>query len=60
MSLLMFVGDDVEMVNWKFFIGACILSCGLLFKIGAPILPAVGRGRRGRRFLNWRRHRSSR
>ena len=36
------------MVNWKFFIGGCILSCGLLFKMGAP-LPAValgiGRGR---------------
>ena len=28
------------MVNWKFFIGGCILSCGLLFKMGAP-LPAV-------------------
>ena len=45
-------------MNWKFFIGACILSCGLLFKIGAPVLP-VAAGVAGAAFLNWRKHRSS-
>jgi hypothetical protein len=49
----------MEMVNWKFFIGACILSCGLLFKVGAPV-PAVAVGIGAAAFLNWRKQRSSR
>jgi hypothetical protein len=49
----------MDMVNWKFFVGACILSCGLLFKAGAP-LPAVAVGLAAAGFFNWRRHRSSR
>jgi hypothetical protein len=47
------------MVNWKYFIGASILSCGLLFKAGAPV-PAVAVGIGAAAFLNWRRQRSSR
>ena len=27
-------------MNWKYFVGASILTCGLLFKFGAP-LPAL-------------------
>ena len=46
------------MMNWKFFVGATILSCGLLFKIGAPVLPVVA-GVAAAAFLNWKRHRSS-
>jgi hypothetical protein len=29
------------MTKWKFFIGACILAAGLLFKVGAPVLPVI-------------------
>ena len=47
------------MNNWKFFIGACILSGGLLLKAGAPIF-AVAIGAAGVAFLNWRRQRSTR
>jgi len=46
------------MMNWKFFFGAAILSCGLLFKIGAPVVP-VAAGVAAAAFLNWRAHRSS-
>ena len=46
-------------MNWKFFIGACILTCGLLFKAGAP-LPAMAIGIAAAGFLNWRMQRSSR
>jgi hypothetical protein len=49
----------MAVVSWKFFVGACILSCGLLFKAGAPV-PAVGLGVAAAGFLNWRRQRSSR
>jgi hypothetical protein len=28
-------------MNWRFLIGASILSAGLLFKVGAPIVPIV-------------------
>ncbi len=45
-------------MNWKFFFGATILSCGLLFKIGAPVLP-VAAGVAAAALLNWRMHRSS-
>ena len=40
-------------VKWKFFVGAAILSCGLLLKAGAPIL-AMALGVAGAAFLNWR------
>jgi len=46
------------MMNWKFFFGAAILSCGLLFKIGAPVVP-VAAGVAAAALLNWRGHRSS-
>jgi hypothetical protein len=45
-------------MNWKFFIGASILSCGLLFKVGAPVLP-VAVGVAAAAYLNWRKHRST-
>jgi hypothetical protein len=41
-------------MNWKYFIGACILSGGLLFKAGAPV-PAVALGIAAVAYLNWRR-----
>ncbi len=47
------------MVNWRFFVGACILSCGLLFKAGAPA-PAVALGVAAAAFLNWHRQRGTR
>jgi len=47
------------MVNWKFFIGGCILSCGLLFKMGAPV-SAVALGIGAVALLNWRKQRRSR
>ena len=28
-------------MNWRFFVGACILAVGILLKLGAPILPIV-------------------
>ena len=28
-------------MKWKFFLGASILSVGLLFKAGAPLVPVV-------------------
>ena len=28
-------------MNWKFFLGACILATGLLIKAGAPLVPLV-------------------
>jgi hypothetical protein len=44
-------------MNWKFFIGACILATGLLLKAGAPLVPvAVGLGAAGA--LTWYRVRS--
>jgi hypothetical protein len=45
-------------MNWKFFVGATILSCGLLFKVGAPVLP-VAVGVAAAAYLNWRKHRST-
>ena len=41
-------------MKWKFFVGACILSCGLLIKAGAP-LPALVMGVALAGFFNWRR-----
>jgi hypothetical protein len=45
-------------LNWKFFAGAAILSCGLLLKIGAPILPLAA-GVAVAALVNWRSHRRS-
>ena len=47
------------MRNWKYFLGAVILSSGLLLKAGAPIF-AVAIGAAGVAFLNWRRQRGTR
>ena len=44
------------MMSWKYFLGACILSAGLLFKAGAP-LPAVAMGIAAAAFVNWRKTR---
>jgi hypothetical protein len=47
-------------MSWKYFIGASILSSGLLFKTGAP-MSAIALGIAAAAFLNWRRgQRSSR
>jgi hypothetical protein len=43
-------------MNWKYFIGSCILAAGLLIKAGAPLVPVlVGLAAAG--FFNWKRHR---
>ena len=47
---------DVEM-KWKFFLGASILSVGLLFKLGAPLVP-VAIGLAAAAFLTWKKQRS--
>ena len=41
-------------MNWKFFIGACILTTGLLIKAGAPLIP-VAVGIAAAAFVNWRK-----
>jgi hypothetical protein len=41
-------------MKWKFFIGACILSVGLLFKAGAPLVPVI-LGIAGAAFFNWKK-----
>ena len=41
-------------MKWKFFIGACILASGLLFKAGAPVIP-VAAGIAVAAFLNWKK-----
>ncbi len=43
-------------MKWKFFLGSCILACGLLFKAGAPVVP-VALGLAAAAFLNWRSQR---
>jgi hypothetical protein len=43
-------------MKWKFFIGACILTAGLLFKAGAPVVP-VALGLATAAVLNWRSQR---
>jgi hypothetical protein len=47
------------MRNWKYFLGAVILSSGLLLKAGAPIF-GVLLGVAGVGLLNWRRQRGTR
>jgi hypothetical protein len=44
-------------MSWKFFFGASILSAGLLFKVGAPIVP-VALGVAAAAALHWRRQRT--
>lgn len=44
-------------MNWKFFIGACILATGLLIKAGAPVIP-VAIGIAAAAFVNWRKQHS--
>lgn len=45
-------------MNWKFFVGACILASGVLLKFGAPIL-AVAMGIALAGFLNWKKQRGA-
>ena len=44
-------------MKWKFFLGASILSAGLLFKLGAPLVP-VAIGLAAAAFLTWKKQRS--
>ena len=44
-------------MNWKFFVGASILSIGLLLKVGAPLVP-VALGVAGAALINWKTQRS--
>ena len=44
-------------MNWKFFVGASILSIGLLLKVGAPLVP-VALGVAGAAVINWKTQRS--
>ena len=41
-------------MSWRYFVGASILSSGLLFKVGAPV-GAVALGIALVAFINWRR-----
>jgi hypothetical protein len=45
-------------MNWKFFLGASILTTGLLLKFGAPI-PAIAAGVALAAIFKWRRHRTT-
>jgi hypothetical protein len=40
--------------SWKYFVGACILAAGLLFKLGVPVVP-IAVGIAGAAYLNWKR-----
>jgi hypothetical protein len=44
-------------MRWKFFVGACILSAGLLIKAGAPLVP-IAAGIGGAALVNWKQQRS--
>ena len=44
-------------MKWKFFLGAAILSVGLLFKAGAPMVP-IALGLAAAAFLTWKKQRS--
>ena len=44
-------------MNWKFFVGASILSVGLLLKLGAPLVP-VALGIAGAALVNWKTQRN--
>jgi len=45
-------------MSWKLFVGASILSAGLLIKIGAPLVP-IALGIAGAAFVNRWRQRSA-
>jgi hypothetical protein len=44
-------------MKWKFFLGASILSVGLLLKLGAPLVP-IAIGLAAAAFLTWKKQRS--
>jgi hypothetical protein len=44
-------------MKWKFFVGACILTAGLLIKAGAPLVP-IALGIAGTALINWKTKRS--
>jgi hypothetical protein len=44
-------------MNWKYFVGASILSVGLLLKLGAPLIP-LALGIMGAALVNWKTQRS--
>jgi hypothetical protein len=44
-------------MKWQYFLGACILSVGLLLKAGAPLVPIV-LGIAGAALINWKKRRS--
>jgi hypothetical protein len=44
------------MINWKYFVGSCILATGLLIKAGIPALP-IALGIAGAAWFNWQRRR---
>jgi hypothetical protein len=44
-------------MNWKYFVGASILSVGLLLKMGAPLVP-LALGILGAALVNWKTQRS--
>ena len=39
-------------MTWRYFVGACVLIGGLLFKAGAPV-PAIAMGMAGMAGVNW-------
>lgn len=41
-------------MKWKFFVGATILTVGLVLKAGAPLVP-VAIGVAGAAFVNWKK-----
>jgi hypothetical protein len=41
-------------MKWKFFVGATILTVGLMLKAGAPLVPVII-GVAGAAFLNWKK-----
>jgi hypothetical protein len=44
------------MKSWTFFVGSCILTTGILLKIGVPLVPlAIGIAAAG--LFNWKRQR---
>jgi hypothetical protein len=43
-------------MNWKFFLGACILAGGLLLKAGAPLFP-IAAGMALAALWTWKRSR---
>jgi hypothetical protein len=44
-------------MKWKYFVGASILSVGLLLKAGAPLVP-LALGIAAAAFINWKKQQS--